>query len=531
MNKRRITSILFATMLVLFMSASITLAQDTRPEGWDEYSHGNDTAPDYEVVFPQDAVNTITITFSPETWQAMQDDMTNLFGDFGSRRRGGSGSGNSASEVRPQGDMLGPMPEGFNPANLPEGVELPEGFDPENLPEGFQPPQGNVIVGGGVPGAGVIDFAEEDPIWVAADISFNGQTWTNVGFRYKGNSTLMGAWGSGSLKLGFKLNFDRYEDDYPEIDNQRFFGFDQLSFSSNFRDLSYLHEKVAADVFREAGIPSAQTAFYAVYMDYGEGPVYIGLYTAVEEIEDTVLQTQFADGSGNLYKPEGAGADFQEGTFLAETFELKTNEDDADYSDILALFDALHADTRTTDPESWRAGLEAVLDVDEFIHWLAVNTVIQNWDTYGTMAHNYYLYNDPSTGLLTWIPWDNNEAFTARSLRRGSEREQVAGSLDLTGTSDTWPLISYLINDPVYAEIYSGYVEDTINGAFEPAGMAETLQRLHELITPYVLGEGDQPADPRLETAQSFENSLPQIIEHVNQRIAMAQEFLSTAGI
>lgn len=213
MNKRRITSILFATMLVLFMSASITLAQDTRPEGWDEYSHGNETAPDYEVVFPQDAVNTITITFSPETWQAMQDDMTSLFGEFGSRRRGGSDSGNFAGEVRPQGDMLGPMPEGFNPENLPEGVELPEGFDPENLPEGFQPPQGNVIVGGGVPGAGAIDFAEEDPIWVAADISFNGQTWTNVGFRYKGNSTLMGAWGSGSLKLGFKFNFDRYEDD------------------------------------------------------------------------------------------------------------------------------------------------------------------------------------------------------------------------------------------------------------------------------------------------------------------------------
>ena len=26
------------------------------------------------------------------------------------------------------------------------------------------------------------------------------------------------------------------------------------------------------------------------------------------------------------------------------------------------------------------------------------------------MTHNYFLYNDPDTGKLNWIPWDNNEA-------------------------------------------------------------------------------------------------------------------------
>jgi spore coat protein CotH len=28
------------------------------------------------------------------------------------------------------------------------------------------------------------------------------------------------------------------------------------------------------------------------------------------------------------------------------------------------------------------------------------------------MTHNFYLYNNPETGKLTWIPWDNNESFT-----------------------------------------------------------------------------------------------------------------------
>lgn len=512
MKTAKTISFLFGVMVILMLGTSVTTAQDTtRPEGWDDHSHGNDTEPVYDVVFPQDAVNTITIHFMPENWQAIQADMTTLFGEFGTRQNRGGGA--------PPGGDGGQPPANFDPNQAPPmggDGQPPANFDPNQTPPN----------GGGFPGgAGGMDFSEENPMWVMADIAFNGKMWTNVGFRYKGNSTLTGAWGNGSLKLGFKLNFDRYEDDYPEIDNQRFYGFDELSFSSNFRDSSYLHEKAAADIFREAGVAAANTAFYAVYMDYGDGPVYIGLYTVVEVIEDTVIETQFADDSGNLYKPEGTGASFQAGTFDEETFSKETNEDEADYRDILALFDALHADTRTSDPETWRANLEAVLDVDGFMHWLAVNTVIQNWDVYGTMAHNYYLYNDPSTGLLTWIPWDNNEAFSSRGGgRRGGG---ATGDLSQASVNEPWPLIRYLMDDPTYKALYDTYVEETAAGAFEPAKMEATYRALHELIAPYVLGDGGaQAADMELDSAATFEESLTQMIEQVNQRQAAVQAYL-----
>ena len=44
--------------------------------------------------------------------------------------------------------------------------------------------------------------------------------------------------GRRSYKLPFKLDFDEFEDTYPEIDDQRFYGFKQLSFSSNCSDPS-----------------------------------------------------------------------------------------------------------------------------------------------------------------------------------------------------------------------------------------------------------------------------------------------------
>ena len=31
----------------------------------------------------------------------------------------------------------------------------------------------------------------------------------------------------------------------------------------------------------------------------------------------------------------------------------------------------------------------------QFLDWLALNTLIQDWDTYGYYAHNYYLYAAP----------------------------------------------------------------------------------------------------------------------------------------
>ncbi len=71
-----------------------------------------------------------------------------------------------------------------------------------------------------------------------------------------------------------------------------------------------LREKVAGDVFRNAGLVASHTAFYTLYVDYGDGPVYFGVYTMVEEVDDTVLDTQFSDDDGNLYKPDGDGASF-----------------------------------------------------------------------------------------------------------------------------------------------------------------------------------------------------------------------------
>jgi hypothetical protein len=54
---------------------------------------------------------------------------------------------------------------------------------------------------------------------VPVDIAYNGLTWWNVGMRYKGNSSLHSAYRNGTKKYAFRFNFDKFEEDHPEIMN------------------------------------------------------------------------------------------------------------------------------------------------------------------------------------------------------------------------------------------------------------------------------------------------------------------------
>ena len=206
--------------------------------------------------------------------------------------------------------------------------------------------------------AAVLSFAE-NPDWQPVEIHFNGKVWPEAGFRFKGNSSLSAGWRSGQRNLPFKLDLDEFEDDHPALQNQRLYGFKQLSFSNNFSDQSLQREKVMADIFRAAGVPSAETSFWLVWLDSGDGAgaSYLGLYTAVELPDDTLIETQFADDNGNMYKPDGRGATFTAGSFDEASFDKETNRDSG-YEDILALLDALHDPLRSSDPAHWRSRLE-----------------------------------------------------------------------------------------------------------------------------------------------------------------------------
>ena len=461
--------LIFGTSLLTFNACttdddSITTEEETEEFidtdfetiDWTTITHSNDADPNFDEVFEDNAVKRLDIVITEERWQSMLNDMTSLYGTFGSGS-GGTGGGSVDSDV--------------------------------------------------------------DPIFVPAEVFYNGLEWYRVGVRFKGNSSLQTSWRNGILKLSFKLDFDEFEDEYPQIDNQRFYGFKKLSLKNNFDDKSMLREKVATDVFRNAGLVASHTAFYTIYVDYGDGPQYFGVYTMVEEVDDTVLDEQFSSDDGNLYKPDGDAASFEAGTYSESEYVKKTNEDEADYTDVASLLAILNDEIRTTDPTTWRANLEEVLDTDVFLKYLAVNTVIQNWDTYGRMTHNYYLYNDPDTSKLTWIPWDNNEAL---------ELGNMGGSLplDFSGlNASEWPLIGYLYQDVIYKTQYDLYVQDVVDDAFNVNTIQSQYATYAALIEPYATSEVSGYSF--LNNSSEFQIAVNELNSHVVSRATAVSDYLN----
>ncbi len=356
-----------------------------------------------------------------------------------------------------------------------------------------------------------------DPMWVNCSFKYNGKEWYHVGIRYKGNSSLQSTYQSGIKKFSFKLDFDEFEDDYPAMEDQRFYGFKQLNLKNNYLDASLIREKVGADLFRQFGLASSETAFCVVYVDNGSGPQYYGVYTLVEEVDDTVLDSQFANGSGNLYKPDGTAASFASGSYNTSQFELKTNEDSANYSDVKALYDIINSSTRTSDVETWKTNLESVFNVDVFLKYLAANNTIQNWDTYGNMTHNYYLYNNPDNNLLTWIPWDHNEAF-----QNGKQQGTLSFSMSEVGTS--WPLIKYIIAQPEYEAIYKAYLQQFISEVFVPADMVSTYSAYYDLLKEYAYAEVSGYSF--ISSDSQFDSGVATLKTHVQTRNTAVSSYL-----
>jgi hypothetical protein len=502
-------------------------AETSRADDWTEDTHGQDADPDYGNVFPQQEVKRLDVRIDPGNWALMLADMAELFGPFGQgeaatpgARVGGSGQAppeaTAGCEDRVDGDACTVQTGTGELTGTCQLVGTELGCVPEGMDVGGPPPPD-------MPGEGNLDLVERDPIWVTCTVASAGLQWLHVGIRFKGNSTLSRAWSGGSYKLPFKLDFDQFEDQYPAIDDQRFYGFKRLAFANNGMDDSLLREKAMGDLLRAAGVPSPQRAFYRVFFDVGEGAVYMGLYTMAEIPDDPMLMTQFGSTSGNLYKPDGGAATWQLGLPVNEdSFPKKTNEDEADWSDVDAAIAALHADS--VDAEAWRAGLEAQLNVDGFLRWLAVNTVVQDWDTYGNMSHNYYLYGDPSDGgRLHWMPWDHNMSF---GLAMG---RMPPLPLDMATVGDDWPLIRFLIDDPVYEQSYRDHVRDFDASAFTVVDVQARLLEAYDLIAPYVVGsEGEQPGYTSLSSPEAFDSALEELLTHVQARHDAVTGFLET---
>lgn len=292
-----------------------------------------------------DRVWTISLTVSPEEWQAIEP-----------TRRPGAGLG-------------------FNP---PAGQPKPPAKD-KDRPTSISP------------------FGFEYP-YVHADVEIEGRRVANVGLRFKGNASFVAA---REIKRPLKIDFDRW------VEGQSFLGLSMLNFSNNALDPSQLRERTAYTAFRAAELPASRTTYARIFLTVpGKyDHALMGLYTAIEPVDKPFLKDRFGQGGGLLLKPERAQGLPHMGDDWAkydDRYRPRKPPKDAEARRMIEFTRLIHK----ADDAEFQRRIGEFLDVPQFLRYLAVNCALSNLDSFVGTGHNYYLYLHPATSKFIFIPWD-----------------------------------------------------------------------------------------------------------------------------
>jgi spore coat protein H len=336
--------------------------------------------------------------------------------------------------------------------------------------------------------------------YVEATVTCNDEAYIRVGVRHRGNASMVMIPPGG--KKPYKFDFDRFNK------KQTFHGFKKLNFINCFRDPSMLRDKLTYDLMQKVGVPAPRATFANLYLTIeGKEREHLGLYVVVEQVDSVFLQDRFGNSDGLLIKGEiindleYRGDDWEA---YAHDYELKSNEKNSDTSLLIKFLKFVHQ----ASDEQFASEINQYLNVDRFLAWLAVNTLLTNFDSYAGLGHNWYLYYDTASKKFEHIPWDVNEAFG--NLQLGDKPEQMLDFDIYRPYVGEKILIRRLLSVEKYKEQYLAYLREFNDGVFAPEAMHAEIDRLHEFIKDAV--ETDAY---KIYPTAAFEKSLNDTVEPI----------------
>jgi len=320
-------------------------------------------------------------------------------------------------------------------------------------------------------------------VYLPAQLTYNDTVvLDSIGVRYKGNSSYMQS--STTPKKPFKFRFDKY------IDDQLLCEVAKLNFSNCVKDPTFMREVIAYQIAEDL-VPAPRTAYANILVD-GE---LLGFYVQVEQIDEFFINRHYVGSLGNLFKASDDGATMlyhgsDPSDYEAE-FDIKTNEDVNDWSDLITMLDNLNNCSSST----FCSTMENYLDLDGCAAMLAFNMVLSHYDSYTGSGRNYYLYHDLASDQFKFLPWDLNETFGCYNNNWNVINQDIMHISNL----DDRPLNRRILDNELYCQSYRNYINELITETASLESISEMISELQNFVDPYI------QADPnKLYTYQDF---------------------------
>ncbi|MFK7931890.1 MAG: CotH kinase family protein [Saprospiraceae bacterium] len=306
-------------------------------------------------------------------------------------------------------------------------------------------------------------------------------TLENVGFRLRGNTTRSAA------KKAFKVSFNTYEA------GRKYRGVEKLNINPEKNDPTIARSHICWDLARQIGIPAARSNHIELYIN-GD---YYGLYLNVEHIDENFVQQRFGNNDGNLYKclfpadlvyKNSNPNSYKEDVYGRRAYDLKTNTDSDDYSDLAEFIDILN----NAPLANLACELEAVFNVNDYLKAMAFDVLTGNWDGPLYNKNNFYLYHNTATDKFEYLPYDLDNTLGIDWLQRDwSERDIYRWAR----TSEQRPLFYRLIAVDEYKNRYSYYLQEFMEQYFNVDNLDYFIAELPEQLDPYIQRDEYYSAD------------------------------------
>ena len=291
----------------------------------------------------------------------------------------------------------------------------------------------------------------------------------DIGFRLRGNTSRY------SQKKSFKVSFNTFEK------GRKYYGVEKLNLNGEHNDPSIVRTKLCVDLAKQMGIVASRANHVKLYIN----GAYFGLYINVEHVDEEFVENRFGNNTGNLYKCtypsdlnyKGSNPDvYKFESSGTRVYELKTNEEEDDYTDLADLIYMLNYTSITDLP----CELEKIFNVEEYIKIMAFDVLTGNWDGYAYNKNNFYLYHNAATGKFEYILYDLdntfgidwfNEDWTSRNIYTWEK------------SNEKRPLFTNIMNIPKYRSLFTYYMKKFTDSVFVPEKLNDYLSIKRNMIS------------------------------------------------
>ncbi len=316
-----------------------------------------------------------------------------------------------------------------------------------------------------------------DYTWFSANVTIDGESLENIGVRKKGFI------GSQNIqKPSLKLNLDEY------VDGAELFGVDNIVLNNGVQDGALIRQCLSYALFDKAGLPAPRCNYARVSVNEED----LGIYVHVEPVKRSFLRAHFENDDGDLY--EGTVSDFHRLWYA--TFEPKTDETDTALGPIIALMDDLQDGSIPLE-----SVLEAHIELDSFLTYLAMETWTGHWDGYGGNQNNFFIYRDTETDRFTFIPWGMDGAFDLRVLEDSFVPQGAY-------------IAKAIHESPELSDRFYDRLGELLDVVYNEGEILAEIDRMEALLATEI--DPSEPSGPRLKT--TLAHDIEEVREYVRQR-------------